>query len=424
MSRLRTVLPLLLCIWSSYVLEGVWADAAPPDWWPSCSDPTFSWVSSRIFASESVLTRVAVQMNNALGQTPCMIVQDLVTVCNGLSLVLLVFPFRSGRLTCYTGGLQANESLTIQNLQESDCACNTVTYSLVFACGLCANETALQQSETEYFVQYMRCSGFAVQSYPMPIPSDTQIPAWAYLDLTENDSFDVEAAQFIAAERELAGVGHLHGPPSTRQSATGASAGAPSDTVIQTQVASQALVTRTVTASTVTASSQPGSLIITGSPSSPVASDPSSSPPHSQRPSATGSVFTSGAPGDQHASNSDPRASPEGTIAPVPTNSLPSGSAGPTTASPIQSAHSRKGVVLFGAGAGLGTAALLSLLLLAFVVHRIRRLRQQETEYSEQESDSHLRSQASDGASVAGRGSETKRLLTVRYRRSAIEGDF
>ncbi|KAL7283784.1 LOW QUALITY PROTEIN: hypothetical protein ACG7TL_003221 [Trametes sanguinea] len=51
------------------------------------------------------------------------------------------------------------------------------------------------------FAQQFQCSSTLVGSFPEPVPGDTVIPTWAYLNLTANDKFDASRAQDVASQR-------------------------------------------------------------------------------------------------------------------------------------------------------------------------------------------------------------------------------
>jgi len=74
--------------------------------------------------------------------------------------------------------------------QVNPCQCSTVVYSLVAACGLCQNRTADTWSSWQ-----LNCTQVSKSQFPEDIPSGTAIPAWAYLDVTVNDIFNLAAAQ-------------------------------------------------------------------------------------------------------------------------------------------------------------------------------------------------------------------------------------
>ncbi|KAI0352710.1 hypothetical protein OH77DRAFT_752431 [Trametes cingulata] len=134
---------LLFVLLSTYVWRSVRADSLPQEW-PTCSNPAFSW------------------MNNEKGQTSCDVMQQLLAFqCDG--------------------DMGAGPAGAPQRLQDTPCVCNTVMYSLVSACSMCADWS--QISWTEYS-----------QRYPAPVPPGASIPAWAYLGLT-NNQFNVQAAQ-------------------------------------------------------------------------------------------------------------------------------------------------------------------------------------------------------------------------------------
>lgn len=78
--------------------------------------------------------------------------------------------------------------------QVNPCQCSTVVYSLVAACGVCQNRTVDTWSSWQF-----NCSQVYVSQYPDQIPSGTAFPAWAYLDVVANDTFNVAGALAIAS---------------------------------------------------------------------------------------------------------------------------------------------------------------------------------------------------------------------------------
>ncbi|PPQ89159.1 hypothetical protein CVT25_006531 [Psilocybe cyanescens] len=77
--------------------------------------------------------------------------------------------------------------------KATPCMCNTVTYSLVSACGICQGQTYL------YWHQWVDvCDGAStgvwLYKFPEPLPPDLDVPAWAYMDVTTTDFFHIDEA--------------------------------------------------------------------------------------------------------------------------------------------------------------------------------------------------------------------------------------
>ncbi|KAH7929702.1 hypothetical protein BV22DRAFT_1029104 [Leucogyrophana mollusca] len=114
--------------------------------------------------------------NNNMGQTPCVVASYLQAPChpNGANITALT-----------------NSSYEYTPPQVvTQCECNTVLYSLVSACGGCQGA---EWVTWQYWIT--NCSGNTYnEEYPRPLPSQTEVPAWAYLGLT-NGTWDPVAAQ-------------------------------------------------------------------------------------------------------------------------------------------------------------------------------------------------------------------------------------
>ncbi|KZT26509.1 hypothetical protein NEOLEDRAFT_1132014 [Neolentinus lepideus HHB14362 ss-1] len=120
---------------------------------------------------------------NSIGQTPCLVAAYLQGACNSGEYNIAALPDNQH----YIGPTQA-----IAN----DCQCSTVTYNLMSACGACQNRTIIAWSSWSY-----NCSSVFLDVYPETIPSGTRVPAWAYLNVT-NDFWDYVAAEADTAAPE------------------------------------------------------------------------------------------------------------------------------------------------------------------------------------------------------------------------------
>jgi len=116
---------------------------------------------------------------NTLDQNPCNVAASLEAWCNGGQFEIPQLP--PGR---HYGGPDVGE--------DNSCTCNTVTYSLVSACAACQGSSTWVQ----WTSWSTNCSTVAPPSiYPNPIPSDTRVPHWAYIDVVTANNWTVAAAQ-------------------------------------------------------------------------------------------------------------------------------------------------------------------------------------------------------------------------------------
>jgi len=128
---------------------------------PNCTDAEYDWTF------------------NSMGQSPCYVAQILATQATGQAnpIAPLSLP---GAASSFTS--------------NGSCYCNTVWYSLVSACAVCQNETWLTWPNYS-----QNCNQTYLMQFPDPIPSNTSVPRWAYLNVTEtNDTFDPNAAHSLA----------------------------------------------------------------------------------------------------------------------------------------------------------------------------------------------------------------------------------
>jgi len=118
---------------------------------------------------------------NSVEQSPCQVASSLLAVCNDGPFPVSALPDQSHQ---YVG----------PSLQDANtCQCNTVTYSLMSACGACQGSTYLSWS-----VWSANCPIVYLRSYPEPIPSGVLVPGWAYLDVQADDDFDQSLAKMNA----------------------------------------------------------------------------------------------------------------------------------------------------------------------------------------------------------------------------------
>nr|VWO95554.1 Lid2 complex component lid2 [Ganoderma boninense] len=99
------------------------------------------------------------------------------------------------------------------------CRCNTVLFSTIAACATCQGG---EDFIVPWFLYSQNCSTIYIQKYPEDIPSGTAIPAWAYLDVRINSTFDPAAAKAVALQN-LPESSAPPAPSTTQTSESGAS---------------------------------------------------------------------------------------------------------------------------------------------------------------------------------------------------------
>ncbi|KAI0717163.1 hypothetical protein C8Q76DRAFT_426367 [Earliella scabrosa] len=153
-------------------------------------------------------------MRNSKDQTPCLVASWAIVPCRGTN----GEPWVIGPI--HPGGPFLGPSPTSDLFQ---CRCNTVFYSLLAACGACQGYHG-QDGIQNLTVHMSPCPpGLLVhREYPQEIRPETAIPAWAYLDIV-NDQWDEQGAIALALQGKCSGQhpcsGLLdlkpHGPYST-----------------------------------------------------------------------------------------------------------------------------------------------------------------------------------------------------------------
>ncbi|EJF62913.1 hypothetical protein BD309DRAFT_957603 [Dichomitus squalens] len=126
-------------------------------------------------------------MTNSKGQSPCLVSSYLFTPCSAPA-ASWVYPLSPG--FHYNTPLDDPSSAT-------PCRCNTVLFSTIAACATC-------QGQEEFIVPWstyqQNCSTVYIEQYPENIPVGTAVPAWAYLDITTNNTFNPVQAEAVAAQ--------------------------------------------------------------------------------------------------------------------------------------------------------------------------------------------------------------------------------
>lgn len=109
-------------------------------------------------------------MNNGLGQDPCVVYAYLSATCS---------PTANWTVDPLSGDPRATYNPPAGQL-ISQCQCSTVLYSLLQACSSCQACSILSWGAWSSGCP----STYIGKTYPYAIPSGTQIPGWAYLDVT------------------------------------------------------------------------------------------------------------------------------------------------------------------------------------------------------------------------------------------------
>ncbi|TFK93939.1 hypothetical protein K466DRAFT_658224 [Polyporus arcularius HHB13444] len=128
-------------------------------------------------------------MTNSKGQSPCLVASYLFTPCTTPS-ASWVYPLSPGYH--YNTPLNSSDSAT-------PCRCSSVLYSMINACAACQGQL-LYTIPWSLYAQ--NCSTVYVQKFPDDIPLGTAVPAWAYMDITRNGTFNPDAAEAIANQNK------------------------------------------------------------------------------------------------------------------------------------------------------------------------------------------------------------------------------
>ncbi|KAI9063450.1 hypothetical protein FKP32DRAFT_1592524 [Trametes sanguinea] len=131
-----------------------------PPWHPpqQCSDPNYAW------------------LQNSAGQSACELVWAFGQPC-----------------------VASLGNKNLNPLDSSTCACSTVPYSLLYACGLCSDRKDLQITFGQYSGQ-LDCENTAPAGQYFGQTFGVNIPSWAYQQLTGSDSFDSAKAKQVAGD--------------------------------------------------------------------------------------------------------------------------------------------------------------------------------------------------------------------------------
>ncbi|KAH9984241.1 hypothetical protein BJV77DRAFT_202520 [Russula vinacea] len=138
---------------------------------------------------------------NSLNQDPCRVAATMLGTCNGGSFTIL--PLQPG--FSYFGPSGVDDS----NL----CKCSTVGYSLLTACGGCQGGAPVTWSEFSF-----NCTKTLPPSqFPNPVPTDTRLPRWALLDVTNDNLWDFNKS-YVTGDKPEVLPGQVPGAPSSSSS--------------------------------------------------------------------------------------------------------------------------------------------------------------------------------------------------------------
>jgi len=124
---------------------------------------------------------------NSFGQDPCTVASALATVCLD-SNSFTIYPLAQGEYY-----YPPEQSGTL------DCECNTVWYSLIEACASC------QGGVVQSWITWTdACVTVYVTQYPYDVPSETEIPQWAFYNVTTlpSETYSDAVAMSVGSDPE------------------------------------------------------------------------------------------------------------------------------------------------------------------------------------------------------------------------------
>jgi len=173
-----------------------------------------SFAAAQVYATSCTLSTWDWTFNS-LSQSPCTVAAYLMATCdNG---VFTLGPEPSGYPYYGPGGTAATDL----------CYCNTVSYSLISACGACQGDTWIAWS-----IWATNCTRtLPPSSFPNPVPSEIRVPQWALIDVS-NENYWNSSKSFAVGDSPEVGPGSMISAPPT--TATAASTSRPSSTASPT----------------------------------------------------------------------------------------------------------------------------------------------------------------------------------------------
>ncbi|KAI0771928.1 hypothetical protein BD413DRAFT_547077 [Trametes elegans] len=127
-------------------------------------------------------------MSNSKGQSPCLVSSYLLSPCVTTAAASYVSPLLYGY---HYNSPQNNPS------SATPCRCSTVFYSTISACATCQGQGSFILPWSTYSTN---CSTVYSRQYPDDIPGGTAVPAWAYIDVIANDTFNPVVARAVAEQ--------------------------------------------------------------------------------------------------------------------------------------------------------------------------------------------------------------------------------
>ncbi|KAF8316467.1 uncharacterized protein EI90DRAFT_3086289 [Cantharellus anzutake] len=123
---------------------------------------------------------------NSAKENPCKVASELQAVCDGGSIVVSLPPGYH-----YIGPVKGSETNA-----PNYCACTSIVYELMSACGACQNRTFI--SYPAWTIDCTNISTTEGEYNPSLIPSGTLVPRWAYLKPSSYGGlFNIEIAMQI-----------------------------------------------------------------------------------------------------------------------------------------------------------------------------------------------------------------------------------
>ncbi|KAI0773759.1 hypothetical protein C8Q74DRAFT_779488 [Fomes fomentarius] len=126
-------------------------------------------------------------MSNSKGQSPCLVTAYLFVPCVGTA-------------DAVVDQVPSSDQFYLGPQESSECACNTVMYSLLTACERCQFAPDVSLHALPWSGWSENCTSTSLMTYPLTIPGGTAVPAWAFQDVTTNDRFDVADAEAEALQ--------------------------------------------------------------------------------------------------------------------------------------------------------------------------------------------------------------------------------
>ncbi|KLO10746.1 hypothetical protein SCHPADRAFT_942608 [Schizopora paradoxa] len=157
--------------------------------WTSSSTVILAWLATSARAQGTTVSCLPGNefLNNALGQTPCMLFAILSSGCNSSAVSISPLPQgEQGKQLVYLN--PPNNGIGPSSL----CTCNSVTYSIMSACSICQSQTYMTWDNWSG-----PCSSKALGQFSTELPPGASVPAWAFASLPSTGTFDVAIAREV-----------------------------------------------------------------------------------------------------------------------------------------------------------------------------------------------------------------------------------